>query len=468
MPPADVSRMEQITTTTQPKNTNFSIAAIMSGLQKKQEELQQQQQIKSEPEEGLDRRSPPQADEKVLVPKKEKKSRISETSNCAELDPIRCNLDNKELWDKFCEFGTEMIITRTGRRMFPTVRVSFNNLDLEPGVKYLVLLDIVPCDNKRYRYAYHRSAWLVAGKADPPPPHRLHPHPDGPFTAEQLRKQVIGFEKVKITNNETDNTGQIILNSMHKFQPRVYLVKRTEGQNGPVTDIEKEKYRTFVFPETQFTAVTAYQNQCITKLKIESNPFAKGFRDSAGSDYDDHHSFGGSPFMGSSLPGGMPGMDPFTKMHFQQHPAEANNNLIMAAEKARLMSMMYPNSRPMYPQQPQQHQTSPVPGMLPYHLPLSPELLARYSAIQASLGLYNPALLAALRTSTPTSTIPTSPIPSSLNSSLSSPRSPDLPSPKQSHRFSPYIIPRSGDSPAPHSPLSDRAVSPPSAFPMAR
>ena len=50
---------------------------------------------------------------------------------------------------------------------------------------------------------------------------------------------------------------------MHKFQPRIYLVKRKEGESGPVTDIEKEKYRTFVFPETQFTAVTAYQNQLV-------------------------------------------------------------------------------------------------------------------------------------------------------------------------------------------------------------
>ena len=103
----------------------------------------------------------------------------------------------------------EMIITRSGRRMFPTVRCSFNNLDLEPGTKYLVMLDIVPCDNKRYRYAYHRSSWLVAGKADPAPPHRLYCHPDAPFSGEQLKKQVISFEKVKVTNNESDNTGQV-------------------------------------------------------------------------------------------------------------------------------------------------------------------------------------------------------------------------------------------------------------------
>merc|ERR1712155_75887 len=83
------------------------------------------------------------------VIKKEKKSKVSEECSCEELSSIKCTLDNKELWDKFCEFGTEMIITRTGRRMFPTVRCSFANLEAEAGVRYLILLDIVPCDNKR-------------------------------------------------------------------------------------------------------------------------------------------------------------------------------------------------------------------------------------------------------------------------------------------------------------------------------
>jgi T-box protein 20 len=57
---------------------------------------------------------------------------------------------------------------------------------------------------------------------------------------------------------------QVILNSMHKFQPRIYLVRRREGEAGqPVTNIQQELYRSFVFPETQFTAVTAYQNQLV-------------------------------------------------------------------------------------------------------------------------------------------------------------------------------------------------------------
>ncbi|XP_046734459.1 T-box transcription factor TBX20-like [Diprion similis] len=205
---------------------------------------------------------------------------LQERSNCEELRHVVCHLETKELWDKFNKLGTEMIITKTGRRMFPTCRVSFSGLRAEG--RYAVLMDIVPVDNKRYRYAYHRSSWLVAGKADPPAPARLYLHPDSPFTGEQLRKQVVSFEKVKLTNNDLDKLGHLVLNSMHKYQPRIHLVIRPDsGAGGPILDLEQEPYKTFVFPEAIFTAVTAYQNQLITKLKIDSNPFAKGFRDSS-------------------------------------------------------------------------------------------------------------------------------------------------------------------------------------------
>lgn len=59
---------------------------------------------------------------------------------------------------------------------------------------------------------------------------------------------------------------------MHKYQPRLHVVQKTAMQQDIVW--------TYTFAETAFMAVTAYQNQQITQLKIESNPFAKGFRDS--------------------------------------------------------------------------------------------------------------------------------------------------------------------------------------------
>lgn len=267
----------------------------------------------------------------------------------SRLSQVECQLDNKDMWDKFHSLNTEMIITKTGRRMFPVMKVQFHNLD--PNARYAVTMDIVPVDNKRYRYAYHKSCWQVAGKADPSAEPRLYPHPDSPFNGDLLSRQVISFEKVKLTNNEMDKSGHIILNSMHKYQPRVHLLElklpqtsshhhqttsksftslsdhhhqhnnnnnhhhhhhhnhhrqqhnnnnHHQQQTQPHLDIED--YKTFVFPETVFTAVTAYQNQLITKMKIDKNPFAKGFRDSSRlSDLDRNDPF---DYMGSLGPGG--------------------------------------------------------------------------------------------------------------------------------------------------------------------
>ncbi len=40
---------------------------------------------------------------------------IKPKCNCDQLRLVDCHLETKELWDKFNELGTEMIITKTGR-----------------------------------------------------------------------------------------------------------------------------------------------------------------------------------------------------------------------------------------------------------------------------------------------------------------------------------------------------------------
>ncbi|XP_063675952.1 T-box transcription factor TBX10-like isoform X4 [Bolinopsis microptera] len=193
---------------------------------------------------------------------------------------VSIHLDAKDLWDQFHIIGTEMIVTKAGRRMFPTIKVSVFGLD--PHTKYHMLMDIAPLDDKRYKYAYHSSRWTVAGKGDPPVPGRNYVHPDSPASGAHWMKQTVSFDKVKLTNNDMDKNGHvshpfIVLNSMHRYQPRIHIMV-AQGQHKP-TSINDGPVKTFVFEETQFTAVTAYQNQQITRLKIESNPFAKGFRD---------------------------------------------------------------------------------------------------------------------------------------------------------------------------------------------
>ncbi|XP_072934312.1 T-box transcription factor TBX2-like isoform X6 [Epargyreus clarus] len=190
------------------------------------------------------------------------------------VDDPKVTLEGKDLWEKFHKLGTEMVITKSGRRMFPAYKVRVSGLDKK--AKYILLMDIVAADDCRYKF--HNSRWMVAGKADPEMPKRMYIHPDSPSTGEQWMQKVVSFHKLKLTNNISDKHGfcvtQTILNSMHKYQPRFHLVRAND-----ILKLPYSTFRTYVFKETEFIAVTAYQNEKITQLKIDNNPFAKGFRD---------------------------------------------------------------------------------------------------------------------------------------------------------------------------------------------
>ncbi|KAF7668326.1 hypothetical protein LDENG_00018510 [Lucifuga dentata] len=183
---------------------------------------------------------------------------------------IRMTLDDPDLWKTFHEIGTEMIITKPGRRMFPHCKVNLSGLI--PCAKYILLVDMVPEDG--FRYKWNKEKWEVAGKAEPQPPCRTYLHPDSPAPGSHWMKQSISFLKLKLTNNTLDQHGHIILHSMHRYHPRFHIVQADD-----LFSVRWSVFQTFTFPETSFTAVTAYQNTKITKLKIDHNPFAKGFRD---------------------------------------------------------------------------------------------------------------------------------------------------------------------------------------------
>uniref|UniRef100_V9KMW0 T-box transcription factor TBX5 n=1 Tax=Callorhinchus milii TaxID=7868 RepID=V9KMW0_CALMI len=189
------------------------------------------------------------------------------------MEGIKVYLHERELWLKFHEVGTEMIITKAGRRMFPSYKVKVTGLN--PKTKYILLMDIVPADDHRYKFADNK--WSVTGKAEPAMPGRLYVHPDSPATGAHWMRQLVSFQKLKLTNNHLDPFGHIILNSMHKYQPRLHIVKADEN-NG--FGSKNTAFCTHIFSETAFIAVTSYQNHKITQLKIENNPFAKGFRGS--------------------------------------------------------------------------------------------------------------------------------------------------------------------------------------------
>ena len=50
---------------------------------------------------------------------------------------------------------------------------------------------------------------MVAGKAEPAMPGRLYVHPDSPATGAHWMRQLVSFQKLKLTNNHLDPFGHV-------------------------------------------------------------------------------------------------------------------------------------------------------------------------------------------------------------------------------------------------------------------
>ncbi|NWT81889.1 TBX5 factor, partial [Lanius ludovicianus] len=190
------------------------------------------------------------------------------------MEGIKVFLHERELWLKFHEVGTEMIITKAGRRMFPSYKVKVTGLN--PKTKYILLMDIVPADDHRYKFADNK--WSVTGKAEPAMPGRLYVHPDSPATGAHWMRQLVSFQKLKLTNNHLDPFGHVstgagarasCVPSTHAGE--TILGKGLQVPAGPPPLTTSPSLLPLEIPQ---------KYRGITQLKIENNPFAKGFRGS--------------------------------------------------------------------------------------------------------------------------------------------------------------------------------------------
>lgn len=109
---------------------------------------------------------------------------------------------------------------------------------MDPDAEYILMMDFVPVDEKRFRYAFHRSvcekklfikvkltvfvfmfssSWVMAGKGDPSAPPRIHIHQDSPSKGSHWMKQTVSFDKLKLTNNQLDDNGHVSASNQPTF-----------------------------------------------------------------------------------------------------------------------------------------------------------------------------------------------------------------------------------------------------------
>ncbi|ESN98407.1 hypothetical protein HELRODRAFT_84628 [Helobdella robusta] len=220
------------------------------------------------------------------------------TVGCQSQKDVNVSLEDKSLWEEFHKLTNEMIVTKNGRRMFPVLRVHISGL--EANSFYSVYLDFVKMNGaSRWKFmasfpspsfslplsssSFSSSSPVLSS---PPSSSSSSPpsssssssssylHPDSPNFGKHWTNQVVTFSKVKVTNKVNCSGDQVFLDSLHKYLPRVTIVKIISNKSDDARFVGS-----FTFGETSFIAVTAYQNEEITNLKVKYNPFAKGFQE---------------------------------------------------------------------------------------------------------------------------------------------------------------------------------------------
>ncbi|NXS32288.1 TBX5 factor, partial [Pomatostomus ruficeps] len=163
------------------------------------------------------------------------------------------------------------------RRMFPSYKVKVTGLN--PKTKYILLMDIVPADDHRYKFADNK--WSVTGKAEPAMPGRLYVHPDSPATGAHWMRQLVSFQKLKLTNNHLDPFGHVSVTRGTANHARGVPTPSNPpilGRGLRVPAGFQQLHR--LPPPLSAPLKTPQKSRGITQLKIENNPFAKGFRGS--------------------------------------------------------------------------------------------------------------------------------------------------------------------------------------------
>jgi hypothetical protein len=184
----------------------------------------------------------------------------------------RAELTERDLWRQFHSQQNEMIITKTGRCLFPLLRIKFvleedGPLMVAEERDYLVSISIESMDDNKWKWRQESWIALLTSRS-------LIKHEEEKRIVcyERLKGQEmifggLNFDKIKLTNRESDTPMAVCLQSFHRYIPIVRIVEC------------EEPYRIQIikFQETEFIAVTHYQNDQVTLLKKSYNPHAKGF-----------------------------------------------------------------------------------------------------------------------------------------------------------------------------------------------
>ena len=133
--------------------------------------------------------------------------------------------------------------------------------NLEETALYTVQIEFRVSDSYKYRFV--NGEWRTTQRTERlPSTPTLYTHSDSPNFGSHWTKDSICFFKLKLTNNENGKKqDNVYLRSLNKYDPIIHIYKHDRN----CVD-DKILVFSHFFVETQFVAVTAYQNDMVNKL----------------------------------------------------------------------------------------------------------------------------------------------------------------------------------------------------------
>lgn len=197
-------------------------------------------------------------------------------------------LQEQPLWQQFHEHHNEMIITKAGRCLFPLIRINLEEapdgtLWIDPDAYYRISIMMRPMDEHKWKWRQGRWTPLLASM---PVSDQYHAGANElVFYEKQRGSEIIeaglSFDRLKLSNRPiASGSSTICLLSFRRYLPVVRLTHIVGDSSQELAFKRQEsssKEQELSFQETEFIAVTHYQNDQITLLKKSYNPHAKGF-----------------------------------------------------------------------------------------------------------------------------------------------------------------------------------------------
>lgn len=117
----------------------------------------------------------------------------------------------------------------------------------------------------QYKYRFLNGEWKTSLRNDTAKSSQvpvIHQHPDSPNFGHHWAKDAVGFGKLKLTNYEnTQNPDAVYLKSLNKYLPVIHILQHDKKNVDNKVLIYSKP-----FVETEFIAVTAYQNENVNIL----------------------------------------------------------------------------------------------------------------------------------------------------------------------------------------------------------